>query len=45
MLFTKENVENAEANLAQRIEIVEGLQKIREAWHKVELGCEIRHLC
>lgn len=34
MLFTKEDVENAEANLAQRIEIVEGLQKIREAWHK-----------
>lgn len=34
MLFTKENVENAEANHAQRIEIVEGLKKIREAWHK-----------
>lgn len=34
MLFTKENVENAEANYAQRIEIVEGLKKIREAWHK-----------
>lgn len=34
MLFTKEDVENAEANLAQRMEIVEGLQKIREAWHK-----------
>lgn len=33
MLFTKENVENAEANYAQRIEIVEGLQKMREAWH------------
>lgn len=34
MLFTKENVENAEANYAQRIEIVEGLKKIRDAWHK-----------
>ena len=33
MLFTKENVDNAEANYAQRIEIVEGLQKMREAWH------------
>lgn len=34
MLFTKEDVENAEANHVQRIEIVEGLKKIREAWHK-----------
>ena len=34
MLFTKEDVENAEANHAQRIEIVAGLKKIREAWHK-----------
>lgn len=34
MLFTKDNVENAEASYAQRIEIVEGLQKIRDAWHK-----------
>lgn len=34
MLFTKEDVENAEANHAQRMEIVQGLQKIREAWHK-----------
>ena len=33
-LFTKEDVENAEANHTQRIEIVEGLKKIREAWHK-----------
>ena len=33
-LFTKEDVENAEANHAQRIEIVEGLKKIREAWYK-----------
>lgn len=33
MLFTKEDVENAEANYAQRIDIVEGLQKIRNAWH------------
>ena len=32
--FTKENVENAEANYAQRIEIVQGLKKIREAWHE-----------
>lgn len=34
MLFTKDDVENAEANHAQRIEIVEGLKRIREAWHK-----------
>lgn len=34
MLFTKDDVENAEANHAQRKEIVEGLKKIREAWHK-----------
>lgn len=34
MLFTKEDVENAEANYAQRLEIVEGLKKIREAWHR-----------
>ena len=34
MHFTKENVENAEANHAQRIEIVEGLLKIRNAWHQ-----------
>ena len=34
MLFTKEDVENAEANFAQLIEIVEGLKKIREAWYK-----------
>lgn len=34
MFFTKEDVENAEANYIQRIEIVEGLKKIREAWHK-----------
>lgn len=39
MLFTKDDVENAEANHAQRIEIVEGLKKIREAWHKE--GCDI----
>lgn len=34
MHFTKEDVENAEANHAQRIEIVEGLLKIRNAWHQ-----------
>ena len=34
LLFTKEDVENAEANQEQRIEIVEGLKKIREAWHQ-----------
>ena len=34
MFFTKEDVENAEANFAQRIEIVEGLKKIREVWYK-----------
>ena len=33
-LFTKEDVNSAEANYNQRIEIVQGLQKIREAWHK-----------
>lgn len=33
VFFTKEDVENAEANYAQRIEIVQGLKKIREAWH------------
>lgn len=32
IFFTKENVENAEANYAQRIDIVKGLQKIQEAW-------------
>lgn len=32
--FTKEDVENAEANHAQRIEIVEGLQKIRSVWEE-----------
>ena len=31
--FTKEDVENAEANYDQRIEIVQGLKKIRDAWH------------
>ena len=40
-LFTKEDVENAEANHAQRIEIVEGLKKIREAWHKEGWNVEI----
>ena len=34
MFFTKEDVENAEANHAQRIEIVEGLQKIRFIWEE-----------
>ncbi len=33
-LFTKEDVDNAEANHAQRIEIVEGLQKIKNTWHQ-----------
>lgn len=33
-IFTKENVENAEANHSQRIKIVEGLKAIRDAWHK-----------
>lgn len=41
LCFTKENVGNAEVNLAQRIEIVEGLQKIREAWHKDGWNVEI----
>ena len=34
MFFTKEDVENAEANHAQRIEIVKGLQKIRSIWQE-----------
>lgn len=34
LLFTKEDVENAEANQSQRMEIVEGLIKIRDAWRK-----------
>ena len=34
-LFTRDNIENAEASYTQRIEIVEGLQKIRDAWNKV----------
>ncbi len=32
--FNKENVETAEMNYAQRIEIIEGLVKIREAWEE-----------
>ena len=40
-LFTKEDVENAEANYAQRLEIVEGLKNIREAWHKEGWGIEM----
>ena len=35
IFFTKEDVETAEANYAQRIDIVEGLQKIREAWKRL----------
>ncbi len=31
--FTKDNVETAEMNDSQRIELVEGLVKIRNAWH------------
>lgn len=41
MFFTKDDVENAEANHAQRMEIVQGLQKIREAWHKEGWNVEI----
>lgn len=41
LLFTKETVESAEANYAQRIEIVEGLKKIREAWKKDGWNIEI----
>jgi len=41
LLFTKETVESAEANYAQRIEIVEGLKKIREAWKKDGWDIEI----
>ena len=41
IIFTKENVENAEANYSQRIEIVQGLQKIRNAWYKSGWDVEI----
>ena len=41
IIFTKENVENAEANYSQRIEIVQGIQKIRNAWHKGGWDVEI----
>ena len=41
MFFTKQDVENAEANHAQRIEIVEGLQKIKNAWHQDEWDVEM----
>ena len=34
MFFTKDDVENAEANPAQRTEIVEGLAKMRDSWHR-----------
>ena len=39
IFFTKGNVENAEANYAQRIDILKGLQKIQEAWK--ELGWNV----
>ena len=41
MLFTKDDVDNAEANHAQRMEIVQGLQKIREVWHEEGWNVEI----
>ena len=41
MLFTKDDVENAEANHSQRMEIVQGLQKIREVWHDEGWNVEI----
>ncbi|MBR3443258.1 MAG: DUF1848 domain-containing protein [Bacteroidaceae bacterium] len=41
MFFTKDDVENAEANHAQRMEIVQGLQTIREVWHKEGWNVEI----
>ena len=41
LLVTNETVESAEANYAQRIEIVEGLKKIREAWKKDGWDIEI----
>lgn len=34
LLFTKDNVGSAEMTEEQRMEIVEGLVKIRDAWHK-----------
>lgn len=34
LLFTKDNVASAEMTEEQRMEIVEGLVKIRDAWHK-----------
>lgn len=41
VFFNKDNVENAEVSYTQRIEIVEGLKKIREAWHKEDWNIEI----
>ena len=41
MFFTKEDVDNAEANYAQRLEIVEGLKKIRDAWHNEGWNVEL----
>lgn len=41
MLFTKDDIENAEANHSQRMEIVQGLQKIREVWHDEGWNVEI----
>ena len=41
MLFTKDDVENAEGNHSQRMEIVQGLQKIRKVWHKEGWNVEI----
>lgn len=41
MFFTKDDVENAEANHSQRMEIVQGLQKIREVWHDEGWNVEI----
>ncbi len=34
VFFTKDNIGSAEANISQRMEIVDGICKIREAWHK-----------
>lgn len=39
--FTKEDVENAEADHSQQMEIARGLQKIRETWRKEDWNVEM----
>ena len=40
-VFTKENVESAEANYAQRIEIVSGLKQMKEMWNQEGWAIEL----